>query len=238
MIKLKTILKEDEVTDKFGNVAFGEDPKIADLQNKNDDEENTEFEADLLDMLYQWVASSVDTHDIQDDLYKIKNILKKAQGKFPEVFKPKTPNGTQLYRGLKWKPEKIASLINNQKSGFKMYGIPTRKGSVEIFWMYEKPIEYKPTGKVQSWSTYSSIAIDFSTWNLDDFDTDFDAAVLLKTKQNDEYIFNQDLMDILWYNTTASQSEEEILHFGKTYSEPVYLLISDALYKKYTSKTK
>lgn len=227
MIKLKNILKEDEISDKFGDIAFGDDDEIAALQGKSGGEEyDTDFENHLINLLQRWVKDSTHNLDIQDELDKIKNILKKAKGKFPTVFKPKTPNGTKLYRGIQWKNKNIKSLFTNNsipKSGLKPHKISTDLG-IEKFWKYETPINYKPQGKIQSWSTKSSIAVEFSQ------------GLLLETKQNDEYIFNQKLFSILWDRVLSNEpSEEEVLHFGKTYSEPVYLLISDGLYKKYLS---
>ena len=229
LIKLKDILKEDEVDDAFGDVAFGSNWYIARLQGKNE-EDDTELEGKLLSVLYTWLDDSSSLE--QDELYKVRNLLKKASGRFPKIFKPDTPNGTLLYRGINpkygvgWplpagylKYTTLAGTLS--KSDFTKNEIPSIRGDIRTFWRYNKPIKYTPSGKVQSWTSDASIGVAFST------------GILLQTKQNNEYLFNQEALDILWNELTGKPSEQEILHFGKTYSEPVYLMLSNFFYQKY-----
>lgn len=218
VLKLKDILKEDEVRRNFGNVAFGENPKIARLQNK-DEENDTEFEEKLLQVLYNWLNGSSPVE--QEELYKIHNLLKKASERFPQIFKPDTPDGTLLYRNLTVESN-VAHLIKTlSKSDFTRNDIETARAGTKTFWMYDKPIRYTPSGNVQSWTSDISVGAGFS------------GAILLQTTQNNEYLFNQNLLDILWNELRTKPSEQEILHFGKTYSEPVYLMISEPLYQRH-----
>lgn len=226
MLKLKTILKEDEVDDVFGDVAFGSNWYIARLQGKNE-EDDTELEGKLLSVLYTWLDDSSSLE--QDQLYAVRDLLKKASERFPRIFKPDTPNGTLLYRGIRERGYKADSKYTEivsalSKSDFTKNEIPSRKGDIRTFWRYNKPIKYTPSGKVQSWTTSASIGVGFS------------AGILLQTKQNNEYLFNQEALDILWNELTGNPSEQEILHFGKTYSEPVYLMLSDPFYQLYVKR--
>jgi hypothetical protein len=88
---------------------------------------------------------------------------------------------------------------------------------------YKLPINYTPRELVQSWTSNPKTAIEFSSKIHHEF-----GAVLI-TKQNDEFLFNQDMLKILSLNL---YSEQEVIHFGKEYSNDVYIAIHNKLYRK------
>lgn len=218
MLKLKTILKEDEVTDKFGNVAFGENPKIAKFQGKRE-EKNTELENKLLNLLAMWTTGDRISY-AANNLYKNLNLFKKAAKKFPKIFLPKTKNGTTLYRGLNNPGAELMSQLENAKpKNWKKLQLTSSPNSV--VWLYTKPIEYKPRRKVQSWTDDPSVAFGkFFGGEL---------GVSLMTKQNDEFLFNKNFLgSTSLYDFSEGPEgapESEVLHFGQTYSEDVFLVV-------------
>lgn len=222
MIKLKSILKEDGVTDKFGDVLFGSDRNLASFQGKTV-EKNTEFETQLLDIMSRWLVGGWD--DTEKFLWKNYPLLKKAAAVFPKVLKPKTPNGTEVYRGLaKLNPVLESQLMKTDVSDWIESGDN---------WMYLKPISYTPRQNVQSWTSSTHISSEFALSRKEAPYGDY-FFVMLSTTQNDEYLFNSKFLSKIatsyWKNFI---NEEETLHFGKSYKDPVYVLISDDFYLHY-----
>lgn len=215
MIKLKSILKEDDVTDKFGDVLFGSDHDLARFQGKSV-EKNTKFETQLLDIMSRWLVGGWD--DTEKFLWKNYPLLKKAAAVFPKVLKPKTPNGTEVYRGLaKLNPVLESQLMKTDVSDWIESGDN---------WMYLKPISYTPRQNVQSWTTSRFIAWGFSTEKGSN-------SGYLSTKQNDEFLFNQDFMSLLYSEISGKLTDEsEILHFGKQYANDVYITVHAPLFRK------
>lgn len=208
MIKLKNILKEDNVEDNFGKVAFGGNKKMANLQGSIV-EPDTDFEKELIDALKQWTTGS--PIDAAERLYPLHTMLKKAADKYPKVLRPTTPDGTLLYRGL--------GLVN-EKMESKLKKIPKNKWKeirldYKTFWKCPEPVNYTPASKIQSWSTSKSVATRFASEGF------------LITKQNDEFLFNQKLLQILYQGRV---SEQETLHFGQSYKDSVYIHVSDAFF--------
>lgn len=215
MIKLKSILKEDDVTDKFGDVLFGSDRDLANFQGKPV-EKNTKFETQLLDIMSRWLVGGWD--DTEKFLWKNYPLLKKAAEVFPKILKPKTPNGTEVYRGLaKLNPVLESQLMKTDVSDWIESGDN---------WMYLKPISYTPRQNVQSWTTSRIIAWGFSTEKGSN-------SGYLSTKQNDEFLFNQDFMSLLYSEISGKLTDEsEILHFGKKYANDVYITVQAPLFRK------
>jgi len=208
MIKLKDILNEDEVEDNFGKVAFGGNKKMANLSG-GVTEPDTDFEKELIDALKQWTTGS--PLDAAERLYPLHSMLKKAADKYPSVLRPTTPNGTLLYRGLGLVNEKMQSQLKSiPKSKWKEIRL-----DYKTFWKCGKPVNYTPVSKIQSWSTSKSVATRFSSEGF------------LITKQNDEFLFNPKLLQILYQGRV---SEQETLHFGQSYKDSVYIHISDSLF--------
>lgn len=210
MIKLKDILKEDEVSDKFGDVALGSSLALAKLQGKKK-EDNTGYEDKLLTTLRLWVLGWA--LQSVDDLYSQYNIFKKAAKKFPSVFLPDTPNGTQLYRGLQDAGYLTDKIEKTKPKDWKKEG---------DMYVYTKPIKYKPYRTVQSWTDDVNIAKKFSGKQ---YDAKYNGFVLLTTKQTDEFLFSQKLMKYLY-----KRDERETLHFGTKFKQPIYLMIDSKMY--------
>lgn len=226
MIKLRHILKEDEVEDNFGKVAFGEDPRIAKMQGRvvkqmkdfTGGEENTPYERELLHVLKSWVDQSSDR--TADVLYSKFDILKKAAKVFPQIFLPETPNGTLVYRGLLLSNQKLLDMIHKTKREDWEIGETIKNYTM---FRYVNPISYTPNRPVQSWSTDSKLVTSFF----------YESGMLLSTKQTDEFLFNQNLMKYIFNKSndfSGGKDEKEILHFGKNFKEDVYLSITEKLW--------
>ena len=207
MIKLKYFLKEDVVDDKFGDVAFGSNEKIARLQGKKE-EEDTDDEEKILHALEDWVGFAGQP----EVLYKNFSLFKKAAKKFPNIFLPNTPNGTTLYRGLGLVNPRMKKIVENSKEE----DWKKERG----MYVYSKPIKYTPHGKIQSWTTSLNIIKKTISFGEGEY--------VLITKQTDEFFFSQKVLNILF----GSKNENEVIHFGKTYKENIYLMINSLVFKK------
>lgn len=217
MIKLKHILIEDEISDKFGNVAFGGSAKIAALQNK-DREKDTEFEKEILKKIKLWVNAELQS---DESIYDNRNIIKKASKKFPEIFKPYTSNGTYLYRGLSG----FASSNSLRDSVLKTKSEDWTESVITGWYNFKKPIKYTPHKLVQSWSDDFKVAYKFSN-------TSRMGGGILMTKQSDEFFFNQKFIEIIY----SGRYESEVLHIGQSYKNDVELLISKKWYSELKSE--
>ena len=216
IVKLKNILVEDEVDDVFGDIAFGEDSRIVRYQNKSEIEADSELEYKLHRALKNWV--SLDNNGrikASDVLYQYEDLFRKAQTKFPSIFRPKTKNGTSLYRGLSQfsydNTEKIREKPIEEFNRVSLAG--------GWYWLYPKPIEYIPENDLQSWTSSPEVAKKFSMAKIGRYK---EYGGVLFTKQNDEFLFNQDFFGRIW-----TPPEDEILHFGKQYKEPVHICLHD-----------
>lgn len=223
MIKLKDILNEDDVTDAFGKVAFGSDMDLVRMQGAIAGEKNTKYETELLQALESWVkGSDREDTEIANLLHRKFPLLKKAAKVFPKLLLPETPNGTTVYRGLDSPNQKLWDTINKTSiDDWEKWKI----GWVNLY-RYKKPIKYTPHKKVQSWSTRLQTAFGFTLGVQE--------AVFLSTKQTDEFLFNENLLNYLF----SGGDEREILHFGKTYNEDVYVSIDSKKWNKIFGKEK
>lgn len=216
MIRLKNILlNEDEVDDKFGKVAFGSDMDIVRLQGGNQGEKNTKYETELLQTLQLWVRQS--DSETASKLYRKFSLLKTAAKVFPQILLPETPNGTTVYRGLDNPNEKLLAMISKTKK--EDWEMGETIGRFTMF-KYSKPIKYTPRRPVQSWSSDAKRAAGFFG----------SMGILLSTKQSDEFLFNQRLMQYIFNDANMlaqGDDEQEILHFGKNFKEEVYINITD-----------
>jgi hypothetical protein len=203
-------IEEDAVTDTFGKVAFG-DPhmgytvnSILKLQGlpKTAKEPNTSFENSLYSALNAWVDSPDTTN--ADTIYNYKDVIRSAQKKYPGIFKPITPPGTTLYRGLSDLNPKIRKQLAKTASA----DWRAIKVGIKFYFLYTTPITYTPNRKIQSWTDDTSVASRFT-----------DDAVLV-SKQNSEFAISQELMKLIF-----GRNERELLHFGKQYTNKVYVAI-------------
>lgn len=222
MLKLKNILHEfDESPNTvFQRVAFG-DPKepysqeLSLLQHKRDGELNTPSEDYILTLLQRWVMSSTD--DVADKLFRRYKFFKKASHMYPGIFAPKTEVGTILYRGLEYLNDQLWGVIQ----GTEIHEWRDVEYDGEIYWIYIKPVTYVPERPVQSWTNDPNVSENFS------------GDAVLITKQDNHFLFNKDAIAIIF-----GYDESEILHFGKTFRNPIYLAVTDSIYQQSIVGTK
>lgn len=219
MIKLKDILSELDTDLNVGDVIFGSNKKIADLQN-SPTEKNTEIEDEIIDILKNWVEDS--NYDLSVKLWKKYPLLKRLSSVFPKILKPETPNGTNLYRGLGILNKDLKqTILNSNPNDWEKIG--DFGGSWKESYKYTIPIKYKPHSPVQSWTDSYRVAAYFSSpYPLD--------GVILMTKQDDNFLFSPKLFSII-----RNGDEREILHFGEFFTENVYIIINDTFFKKIKS---
>jgi hypothetical protein len=213
-MKLLDILKEIDNAD-LGKVVFGgpkDEPEFAKMQGaKPGSEPNTPEEQKLLKALKAWVVSpKLGVKDLEN----LSKLIKVAAEKYPKILKPKTPNGTPLFRGLKNASPEIIDLVKQSKPEDWVYN----KG----MYLLKNPINYTPRSQVQSWTTDRQTASGV-----------FGPEGLLITRQSDEFYFNQDIFHKLY-----GQREDEVLHFGVKYDTPIYLgvIIGTKLTRKFPKK--
>lgn len=223
VLKLKTILKEDDFEDKFEKVPFGYDDEIrAMIKGNPPHEKNTDFERELLSLLRKWTVG-LDLTTVGKRMLDELDIIKEGARKFPEIFKPETSNGTALYRGLRFlSPSVEEELLKKQQSDFTEI---TVGGST--YWKCNTPINYKARTPVQSWTSSESVPQKFSR----------KSGVLIMTVQDNDFYFNQKFLNLLFQkmNTgemTDEENESETLHFGHNYKSDVFILISDMHYRR------
>lgn len=189
---------------EYGNVLFADpknNPKFAKLQGaKPGSEPDTEPEKILYKALEKWVT---DPKDAVKDLYAFKKDLKTIMNDFPEVVKPYTPDGTLLFRGLS---NLSPDLINQINKADPNDWIKSGK-----WYLLKTPIKYTPRRVVQSWTPNYKVA-----------EEGFSGQAILITRQNSEFIFNQNVFNILY-----DENEREILHFDTEYSGNVYVAIAE-----------
>lgn len=213
------VLHEDEVTDKFGKLAFGDNEYTAKLQGRVKPEPNTEIENELVRALSSWVEKSGTLS--ANKIHSHKELLKKAAAKFPKILKPKTPNGTELYRGLRNTRSK--TMIQLQNSNEKDWSLYHTVHGVRWWKSDSITIDYKPHKNVQSWTTDFWVAADFAAEGRAWY-----PSMMLFTPQNDEFFFNQELMQYL--APMDYYDEKEVLHIGKEYANPIYIIINEDAY--------
>lgn len=206
MIKLADILLEKEgLIGKYAFVDKEADNErgLAKLQGVRwGAEENTPEEQDYYNSIHQWLTQYRDS-DLYDDL---KNKIDTLAKQYPIIFKPETKPGTPLYRGLDSIGKKTLQQLKSttQSNWIKMK---------EDYWFCNIPISYKPRRKVQSWSHKITAAEGFASDGI------------LVTRQDSGYFFNWRALAAIYGRT-----EYEIIHFGMTYTNPVYVAVSDFYY--------
>lgn len=212
-MKLLDLLKEVDDSD-FGKVVFGgkkDEPEFARMQGaKPGSEPNTPEEQKLLKALRGWVVSP--SYGVKD-IFKLKKLIQAAAEKYPKILKPKTPNGTPLFRGLKNLSPEILEVVKASKPEDWVYS----KGMM----LLKNPINYKPRTEVQSWTNEFISATEFATEGM------------LITKQTNDFYFNQEVFDELY-----GRPEEEVLHLGTKYDNPIYFgfIKNSKLSKKFKTK--
>lgn len=221
MIKLKHILQEDDFESKFEKVPFGHWDEIrAMLKGNPSHEVNTDFEREFLSLIKKWTVG-VDLPTVAKKLIEHLDVIKEGARKYPELFRPSTQNGTELYRGLRFlSPTVEDSLLKKEESDFIEVDMDG-----ETYWKCQTPISYKPRIEVQSWTTDKTVPKRFSR----------KSGVLIMTNQDDDFYFSQKFINVVFQksmNATADDNESETLHLGTQYNGDVFIVISDAHYRR------
>tara|TARA_R110000868_G_scaffold44523_3_gene148558 strand:+ start:1110 stop:1820 length:711 start_codon:yes stop_codon:yes gene_type:complete len=195
-MNLLELLKEIAEDKEYGEVLFGDKnnpPEFAKLQGaKPGSEPDLSAEKKLLLILKKWTGHPA--HAIKD-LYKLHGKLKTLANDYPKILKPESPNGTILYRGLTDVNPQIEAQVKSSKAEDWV-----RVGRLYIL---KTPITYVPRSDIQSWTSSMSTG-QYS----------FGDSGMLITKQTDEFMLNQKALSILY-----GLIEDEVLHFGKDYSQ-------------------
>lgn len=227
---IKLSVNEDAVDTAFGDVAFGGLPslyfggvprldsgggmrskkldKILKLQGlapiKANREDNTEKETTLFNTLDNWLSGP--DRETAAALLRFKGLILQAQNKFPGIFKPTTPNGTALYRGLDTISVRLASKLSETSS--KDWKELTGKNGNK-YWLCTTPVTYTPSRVCQSWSDKFKKASFFARGGL------------LVTTQTDDFMLSQELLRIMF----DGRDESEVIHFGKQYTKKIYVAV-------------
>lgn len=242
MIKLKDILNELK-SKELGDYVFTEPPyndrpsgvypqpslwqyfnypgavdKLIALQGGKE-EENTEEENDLLLALIKWLHMPRRDHarELGD---MMKKLVIPLASKYPKIFKPRTENGTYQFRGTALSKNEylklLTDLIKRLGSEEAIDALPVIEHDTLSF-IEVGGIQYQPRSIIQSWSSRAGIALRFAK---DNGSQDNNRSVILRTKQDDSFYFNQDAIKILF-----DGDEDESIHFGKSYKNNVTLLL-------------
>lgn len=218
MIKLGDLLKEIDPT--FGNSVFADpsqksnsgSPTYADfldLQGKSpeDAEVNTEKEEEIYDAIKDWTAAADD--DAAEALTRNFTSIIRGKRMYPSVFAPDRDDGTPVYRGLENVGQRMLRTLSTNTTPEDWSSVQIPNTSRSDWFMCKKPVNYTPNRAWQSWS-YSAGAA-----------TKFAGDGMLITKQDSNFYFSTKAMKIIF----DSSDEQEILHSGRTFSNPVYIIL-------------
>jgi hypothetical protein len=226
-MKLIDILNEADPT--FGNAAFADPTQLASnedvpthrkylrLQGKSpkEAEPNTEKENEIYLALRKWTG---DANDVSAKLLtKNLSAIKKGKDLYPTIFAPSGEEGTPIYRGLDGVSSKMLKMLaqTTERSDWTPMKPITgqAQGDSGFDWfMCIKPITYTPHREWQSWSYSMKSAAYFAN------------SGMLITKQDSNFYFSTKAVQIVFnYN-----DEKEVLHYGKTFSNKVYVALDQS----------
>ena len=177
-----------DLQNKVGNVFLGGNADIAKLQGvktpKGFDypEKNTAWEDALQNDIEAWLE--VSSPRVAKYFKKNKALLDQLAKEFPQALLP--PIGQTAYRGTSIKLDSLEQAF--RKKQFKVIRLAGR----EVF--HFKNLDYSPNRPAQSWTINPRVAFKFEgrpgTSNV--------VPVVYATKVNKDFIFNPNLMNILF----------------------------------------
>lgn len=177
-----------DLQDKVGNVFLGGNADIAKLQGVKTPkgfeypEENTAWENTLQNNIEAWLE--VSSPRVAKYFEKNKALLDQLVKEFPQALLP--PIGQMAYRGTVIKLDSLEQAFRKKK--FNVIRLAGR----EVF--HFKNLDYSPNRPAQSWTTNPKVAFRFEgrpgTSNV--------VPVVYATKINKDFIFNPNLMNILF----------------------------------------
>ena len=173
---------------KVGNIFLGGNADIAKLQGVKTPkgfeypEENTAWEDELQNNIEAWLE--VSSPRVAKYFEKNKALLDQLVKEFPQALLP--PIGQMAYRGTVIKLDSLEQAFRKKK--FNVIRLAGR----EVF--HFKNLDYSPNKPAQSWTTNPKVAFRFEgrpgTSNV--------VPVVYATKINKDFIFNPNLMNILF----------------------------------------
>lgn len=175
---------------KVGNVFLGGNADIAKLQGvktpKGFDypEENTAWEDALQNNIEKWL--DISSPRVAKYFKENKALLDQLAKEFPQALLP--PIGQTAYRGTSIKLDSLEQAFRKKK--FKVIRLAGR----EVF--HFKNLDYSPSRLAQSWTINPRVAFKFEgVGSIEDVKY---VPVVYATKVNKDFIFNPNLMNILF----------------------------------------
>lgn len=175
---------------KVGNVFLGGNADIAKLQGvktpKGFDypEENTAWEDALQNNIEKWL--DISSPRVAKYFKENKALLDQLAKEFPQALLP--PIGQTAYRGTSIKLDSLEQAFRKKK--FKVIRLAGR----EVF--HFKNLDYSPSRPAQSWTINPRVAFKFEgVGSIEDVKY---VPVVYATKVNKDFIFNPNLMNILF----------------------------------------
>ena len=192
------------IKQKYGNVLFGSNSKLAVRQNK-DPEKDTKDEAKLYKILLSWYSNSDEIS--MGNLHKSLDDLLALEDEFPDVLRPNY--GHNAYRGTTQNLRPLRSwLVLN----------PKKRLVYNNYYQFTTPYPYQPKRKISSWSEEFHVANRFS-----DSENRDEVSVVFTTKVDDSFIMNPYASDDIFTGGNEDVAEErEIFKFEP---EGTYYLI-------------
>jgi len=190
----------------FGNFAFADEfnpiNKTARLlQGTKEFEPDTKLEDKIFEMLTTWTQNPSNAQNI----YIKRDILQQAKKDYPKVFAPNFKG--LVYRGLSASFEELDFPKNLILRDFEKISVSRDNN----YFLYKKPIQYKPKKNVESWTTDIKTAISFG------------GNVVLISKVDDSFYMNPDVMNEIYYGA----DEDETIKIGKEFTKNVFVMVRD-----------
>ena len=224
--RMRHILNLDEraipkaIQQQVGNVLFGSNPSIADMQHK-EPEKNTPLETGILKNLKTWTQSSTDSSAAKiistvSDLIKLKQY-------FPEVLNP--PYGKSVYRGTSVKLPVLSNWLKQNPEYDEFNG---------NYLKFKTPFPYKPNREVTSWTASLFFS---SSFRGKEWESAINVPVIFETSVDDTFIMNPQVMNIIFKHTQGDlgyeqeiiRDEDEVIKF--TPEGEFYLIMDIEEYK-------
>lgn len=204
MIKLKNIINESNVEDKFGKLLFGQLKQF----HKGEFEIDTKMESDIFQNLLLFIRGEYTGKQASSYIVKSFNLLMKYKNDFPKELKYKS--NKSLYRGIKMSEDKLKTLNlnNNNVKSEKINGRLYRVISYI----------YKPHDKIQSWTTEFSVANHFG----------IDGVILRANIPEKETLFSKILLNAIGRYLNYNRESEVIRVGGKIETD---LILNDNVYR-------
>jgi hypothetical protein len=146
MLKDGGLLGKYAFADKYSKI----NKTARQLQKTKEYEDNNSYERRLLEILTAWTYAPSNYSQI----YREKNNLDKLKNEYPSIFKPNFKG--LVYRGISVTPKEIDTLKKIDLKDFEKIYFQDK-----YYYLYKKPIKYKPIKNVESWTISPKVASDF-----------------------------------------------------------------------------